>query len=190
MQTDAIIREYENYVKLFRFPYLKEGNTDEKVSNIRDFLQKQGYRNGYVTIDASDWYIDGRLKKRLAQDTTASIEDFREFYLNHLYERAQFYEKLSYALTGRHIRHTLLLHHNLAAALFVDDLIQMFKDKGWRVISADEAYTDPIFAQTPNYAGESLVWALAKDSGQFEEILRYPAEGEPYEKDKMDKLGL
>ncbi len=189
-KTDAIIEEYENYTKLFRFPYLKEGNTEEKVNSIRDFLREQGYRNGYVTIDASDWYIDSRLRKKLIQDTTASVEDFRKFYLNHLYERAQFYEKLSYALTGRHIPHTLLLHHNLAAALFVDDLIEMFQDKGWQVVSANEAYADPIFDKEPNYAGESLIWALAKDSGQFEDILRYPAEDEQYEKDKMDKLGL
>lgn len=189
-RTDSIIREYENYIRLFRFPYLKEGNTEEKVSSIRTFLKEHGYRNGYVTIDASDWYIDGRLRKRLAEDPDADLEGFKDFYLSHLYERAQYYEKLSYELTGRHIHHTLLLHHNLAAALFIDELIKMFKDKGWEIVSADKAYNDPIFTKEPKHAGESLIWALAKNSRKFESILRYPAEDSRYEKDKMDKLGL
>ncbi|MEM9673341.1 MAG: polysaccharide deacetylase family protein, partial [Bacteroidota bacterium] len=190
LRTDSIISNYENYTKLFRFPYLKEGNTTEKVDSIRQFLQAQGYQNGYVTIDASDWYINSRLRKRLASDPLASVEGFKQFYLDHLYERAQFYENLSHELTGRHIHHTLLLHHNLAAALFLDDLITVFKAKGWKVVSADKAYNDPIFNEIPSYAGESLIYALAKDSGRFGNKLRYPAEDGKYEKEKMDRLGL
>ncbi|MEO0332774.1 MAG: polysaccharide deacetylase, partial [Bacteroidota bacterium] len=69
-------------------------------------------------------------------------------------------------------------------------LIAMLETKGWEVISADKAYDDPIFNQTPNYAGESLIYALAKDSGRFNDRLRYPAEDGKYEKEKMDRLGL
>jgi peptidoglycan-N-acetylglucosamine deacetylase len=37
-------------------------------------------------------------------------------------------------------------------------------------------------------AGESLIWSMARQSGKFD--LRYPAEGDQYEKAKMDSLGL
>lgn len=188
--TDTIINQYSNYTKLFRFPYLKEGDNQTEVDSIRAYLQRQDYKNGYVTIDASDWYIDSRLIKRLKQDSKGSIEAFKDFYLEHIFERANYYENLSFELTGRHINHTLLLHHNLAAALFLDDLIGMFKSKGWNVISADKAFKDPIFKRTPNHAGESLIWALAKDSGKYEDELRYPAEDSRYEKERMDELGL
>ncbi|MEH0152588.1 polysaccharide deacetylase family protein [Limibacter armeniacum] len=190
LKADSLISTYSNYVKLFRFPYLKEGNTATEVDSIRQIMKYYGYQNGYVTIDASDWYIDSRLRKRLNQNPQADIEGFKEFYLEHLFERASYYENLSFELTGRHINHTLLLHHNLAAALFLDDLIDMFKSKGWNVVSASEAFKDPIFKQTPHYAGESLIWALAKDSGKYEGELRYPAEDSRYEKERMDELGL
>ncbi len=190
MRTDSIIKPYSNYTKLFRFPYLKEGNTEEKINGFRKFLENQEYRNGYVTIDASDWYIDSRLLKRLRKNPDADISDFRDYYLQHIWERAQFYEKLSLELNGRNISHTLLLHHNLAAALFIDDLIQMFKEKGWEIVPASKAYEDTIYGQVSTYAGESLIYALAKDSGKYESILRYPAEDSRYEKDTMDKLGL
>lgn len=95
-------------------------------------------------------------------------------------------------MLGRNPKHTLLIHHNLLNALFLDDLIQMFKEKGWKIIDADVAFRDPIFKMTPNTlpAGENLIWALAKQTGRYDSQLRYPGEDESYEKEPMDKLGL
>ncbi|HEY9049498.1 MAG TPA: polysaccharide deacetylase family protein, partial [Ohtaekwangia sp.] len=192
LSNDSLIRKYSNYIPLFRFPYLKEGDTKEKVESFRALMKEHHYNNGYVTIDASDWYIDSRLRKKLRENPQADIAGFRKFYLEHLYERAVYYENLSYTITGRHIKHTLLLHHNLAAALFAGDLITMFKEKGWTVVNAKDAFNDPIFKKQPSNipAGESLIWALAKESGKYEGILRYPAEDSIYEEEKMNALGL
>jgi len=190
LKNDKVINSYSNYSKFFRYPYLKEGNTKEKISTFREFLKSQNYRNGYVTIDASDWYIDSRLVKRLRENPNTDISDFREYYLNHIWERAQFYEKLSLEINGRHINHSLLLHHNLVAALFIDDLIEMFKSKKWEIISASKAYKDPVYLTVTKFAGESLIYAMAKDSGKYGTILRYPGEDSKYEKEKMDLLGL
>lgn len=190
--TDSIIEPYANYIKLFRFPYLKEGDTKEKITAFRTLLDKSNYGNGNVTIDGSDWYIDSRLRKRLRDDPSSDVGPFKQFYLEHLFDRAMFYETLAFKITGRHISHTLLLHHNLAAALFLGDLIKMFKDRGWHVIDAEDAYHDEIFRLRPENvpAGESLIWALAKEKGIYESLLRYPAEDSSYEEKKMDSLGL
>jgi peptidoglycan/xylan/chitin deacetylase (PgdA/CDA1 family) len=190
LKNDSIIRQFENYIPLFRFPYLKEGDTEEKVEMFRALLKKNNYKNGYVTIDASDWYIDSRLRSRLKENPSADISGFRQFYLDHMYNKALYYEDLAYKLTGRHIHHTLLLHHNLTSALFLGDLIALFKEKGWNITDADKAFADEIFQQTPGYAGESIIWALAKASGKYENMIRYPAEDSQYEKEKMDNLGL
>jgi hypothetical protein len=39
-------------------------------------------------------------------------------------------------------------------------------------------------------AGESLIWALAKETGRFEGELRYPGEDDVYERPRLDRLGL
>jgi peptidoglycan-N-acetylglucosamine deacetylase len=192
IQNDTIVNKYSNYYPYFRFPYLKEGNTKEKVDGFRQFLKEKGYKNGHVTIDASDWYIDGRLVKRLGENPKADISGFRNYYKEHLLNRALFYDSLAYQLTNRRIHHVMLLHHNLAAALFLDDLITYFKEKGWEVTDADKAYEDKIYEEVADTvpAGESLIWALAKKTGKFEKVLRYPAEDGEYERLFMDQLGL
>ena len=101
-----------------------------------------------------------------------------------------FYEDLSFKINGRHISHSLLLHHNLAAALFIDDLIKMFKSKGWKIVSAFNAYKDPVYLSEPKFAGESLIYALAKDSGTYETILSTSVDSSKSIKEVMHTLGL
>lgn len=192
LRNDSLIRPFKNFIPYFRFPYLKEGETREKIDAARQLFKETGYQNGHVTIDASDWYVNSRLLEKLRKDPAAQLENYQAFYIEHLYDRAMFYDSLAYALTSRHISHTMLLHHNLAASLFLDDLIDYFKSKGWEIIDADQALNDPIYQyQSPVVpSGESIIWAMAKASGQFEPVLRYPAEDSRYEKARMDKLGL
>jgi peptidoglycan-N-acetylglucosamine deacetylase len=46
------------------------------------------------------------------------------------------------------------------------------------------------FYDRTSYAGENLIYALAKESGKYKDKLRYPAEAAKYEKQKMDERGL
>jgi peptidoglycan-N-acetylglucosamine deacetylase len=192
LRCEELIKNYPRFVRFFRFPMLKEGDTVERRDKLRAFLKERGYKMGYVTIDASDWYIDQRLRARLKQDPKADLGGYGRFYLDHIWERAVYYDDLSRRALGRSVKHTLLVHHNLLNQLFLGDLLTMFERKGWKLIDAAEAFTDPVFAAEPKIlpAGESILWALAQESGKFDRDLRYPGEDDVYEKPKMDRLGL
>lgn len=192
LRCEELIRNYPRFTRLFRFPMLKEGDTVERRDKLRAFLRERGYKQGYVTIDASDWYIDQRLRARLKQNPRVGLNGYRRFYLDHIWERSAYYDSLSRRALGRSVKHTLLIHHNLLNKLFLGDLLAMFASKGWKLIDAAEAFTDPIFTAEPKIlpAGESILWALAKESGKFARDLRYPGEDGVYEKPEMDRLGL
>ena len=179
-------------MRLFRFPYFKEGETVDKRDGIRAFLRQHGYRLGTATIDASDWAISGRLEKHMISDPKAGVAPYGEFFKGHIWERSQFYDSMARKVLHHRVRHTLLLHHNALNASFLDQLIGMFLDKGWKPIDALHAYADPVYELQPKTlpAGESLIWALAKQSGKFDGELRYPGEDDVYENPKMDALGL
>jgi peptidoglycan/xylan/chitin deacetylase (PgdA/CDA1 family) len=190
LRNDALIRGLPGYTRWFRFPYLKEGNTEARRDRMRAFLKAQGYRNGNVTIDASDWYYDGELQKRLEARPGLDLAPWRKAYLDHIWDRARYYDGLARATQGRSIAHVLLLHHNLTSALFLGDAIRMFRENGWKVVSPAEAYRDPVYALEPRVvpAGESLLWSLAKEKGL--PGLRYPGEDDRYEKPILERLGL
>jgi peptidoglycan-N-acetylglucosamine deacetylase len=192
LRNEELLKRLPRFRKFLRFPYLKEGKTAEHRDKMRAFLKAEGYRNGHVTIDNSDWYIDGRLRARLKSNPRADATPYRDFYLEHIWARASYYDDLSRQVLGRSVRHTLLLHHNVLNGMFLADLLRMFKRRGWQLIDAAEAYDDPVFKLEPKIApaGEGLIWALAKESGRFDKVLRYPAEAGDYEKPRMDALGL
>jgi peptidoglycan-N-acetylglucosamine deacetylase len=147
---------------------------------------------GHVTIDASDWYYDQRLRERLTAEPGFDVTRYREPYLKHLWDRATYYDGLSRKVLGRSVPHTILVHYNLINSLFLGDALTMFQTQGWNLVAAKQAYKDAIFTRQPQIApaGESLLWALAKETGTFDFMLRYPGEDDVYEKPILDRLGL
>lgn len=192
LRNENVLRSYSGFRKWFRFPALSEGQTRDLRDRFRSFLARHGYRNGSVTIDASDWYYNQRLLARLEADRDFDVARYRQPYLDHIWDRAQFYDQLSRDVLRRSVPHTLLIHYNLLNSLFLGDLLAMFRSKGWGVIDAEEAFSDAVFARQPDTmpAGQSLIWALAKETGRFEGRLRYPGEDGDYEKPLLDRLRL
>jgi peptidoglycan/xylan/chitin deacetylase (PgdA/CDA1 family) len=192
LRTDQVLRGYSGFRKWFRFPALKEGTTRGVRDRLREFLARHGYRNGAVTIDASDWYYNQRLLDRLEKNTAFDLTRYRQPYLDHLWDRARYYDQLARDVLGRSVPHTLLIHYNLLNSLFLGDVLGMFRSKGWGIVEAEEAFSDTVFTRQPDTApaGESLIWALAKETGKFEGRLRYPGEDDVYEKPLLDRLRL
>ena len=192
LRAEVLLKAFSGFRKYFRFPMLKEGDTVARRDAMRTFLARQGYRIGHVTIDNSDWIVDQRLTARLKKEPGADVTRYRDFYLEHMWDRAQYYDSLARRVLGRPVKHTVLMHFNLLNGLFLNDLLEMFKDKGWKLIDVEEAFKDPVFAAEPKVvpAGESIIWSLAKEKGTIAKSLRYPAEDGVYENARMNKLGL
>src|SRR5690606_18629947 len=146
------------------------------------------YESGAVGIDASDWYYSSRFEDWQEAHPDADPAPFRDAYIAHLRERAQYYDGLSQQLLDRHAALVLLLHTNAINAAFLSDVIRMFRAEGWEIVTPEEAYADPLYSLQPDIlpAGESIAWSLAKSKGI--EGLRYPAEDGRYEKERIDAI--
>jgi peptidoglycan-N-acetylglucosamine deacetylase len=191
-RNEPLVKPYRRSARLFRYPFLKEGDTAEKRDQFRALLKRKSYCVGHVTVDGSDWYVDERMNARLEKQPAVDTQPYGDYLVAHLLDRAAFYRQLALDVLDREIPHTLLLHHRMINALYLEDVISGFSDKGWQWIDARRAFDDAVFKRQPQIApaGESLVWALAKESGRFDDRLRYPGEDDAYEKSKMDSLGL
>lgn len=189
-KNQELLRKMPGWIKRFRFPYLKEGNTEKKRDGVREWLADHGYASGAVSIDASDWYYNQRYLAWLKDNVKKDPSIFRDAYLKHIWDRASYYDSLSKKVLERSPKHVLLLHTNAINAAFLSDIINMFRSKGWNVISPEDAYSDPLYFKKIDIlpAGESILWAQAKQKNIVG--LRYPAEDSVYEKDGLDKLGL
>lgn len=167
LEAERVLGGLPNYRKWFRFPFLREGDTPEKRDGMRSFLRQQGYRNAYVSLDTSDWRLNEKLVEVLSRNPQADLAPIRQAYLDHIRQRALAYRALSQRLQGRDIAQVLLLHHNLINSLWLDDVIQQFKDMGWSIVTPEQAFADPVYALHParEKPGQSLLLSMGRALG-------------------------
>ena len=185
-RADDLLRDMPGWSAMFRFPYLKEGSDAAERDAVRTWLAHNGYRAAPPSIDASDWYYDQRYLEARERCTDCDLSPLKRAYVAHLLDRASYYDELAREVLGRSPRHVLLLHSNAINAQWLGDVVVAFRDEGWQIVTPSHAYHDPMYAMAPQTvpAGESIVWALAKER----ELpgLRYPAEDSRYEQSVVD----
>ncbi len=185
-QAEDLLAGIENRRAWFRFPYLDEGRSIEKRDAIRAALAERDLRNGYVTIDNYDWYLDAKWKAAVDAGRSVDVEALRDVYVEMLLGAANFYNDVALESLDRSPAHIMLLHENDVAASFIGDFVAALRDDGWTIIHPDEAYSDPIAVQVPEtlLAGQGRVAALAIEAGHDNRRLTHLA----IEEDQIDAL--
>jgi hypothetical protein len=86
----------------------------------------------------------------------------RALYVRSVLAAARYADRMARATLDRPPRHVLLLHENDLAGLFVADLVRALRADGWSIVTADDAFSDPIAAALPDtlHLGEGRVAAL------------------------------
>lgn len=144
-RAEAWLKPRPGYRPWFRYPYLDEGGPDKaRRDAVRAGIKARGLRNGYVTIEDSDWNTDDLMIRAVREGKKMDMEALKRFYVDGHVEAAEFYDALARRTIGRSPAHMLLLHETDLAALYIADLIAGLRAKGWQIITADEAYTDPL----------------------------------------------
>lgn len=167
-QADAELNAFPNFRKWFRFPYLREGKTPEVITQVRDHLHQIGYRNGYVTIDSDDWYIDWLFVKEAEAGRAFNRQRLCRFYSRMVNDQANFFDNMSVKALGRSVKHVLLLHETDLNAYCIYDVVRSLKKNGWKIISPEDAYLDPIASIEPSNhvrLNGGRVHALAQQGG-------------------------
>ncbi|WP_323815374.1 polysaccharide deacetylase family protein [Cellvibrio sp. NN19] len=186
------LKPFKNVLNFHRFPYLHYGKDLAEINQLQGLLAELGYKDGYVTIDNYDWYISSIITKAAEENKPINYDKARDFYVTYLYESIEFYDAIAQKALKRSPRHVLLLHENDAAALFVGDLIKHLRSKGWKIISPQQAYKDPIAKNFPQvvFHKQGRVAAIANSKGVPESELRHPSENEQYLDLEFAKTGV
>ncbi len=187
-QAEGNLQGLANRRPWFRFPYLDEGRPLEKRDAIRAALEQRGIKNGYVTIDNYDWYIEGQWQKAVKAGKTVDMQALQNAYVDMLMGAVHFYDQAAVETFDRSPTHIILLHENDLAALFIDDLIAALRADGWEIVSPDAAYADPIASIEPQTlkTRQGHVAALAMEAGRSPKSFTHLA----IEEDQIDAFLL
>lgn len=161
----------------FRHPFLHAGPDVEKREGLAKWLASHGYTVAPVTLDNSDWMfaaVYGAALQRKDADLAARV---KAAYIPYMESVIAFFEERSREVTGHECAQTLLIHASQLNADSMQDLLQMFRRRGYRFITLQEALQDPAYRMRENYTGNGGFSWIHRWSG----FLKMPGRGEPDE---------
>ena len=149
----AILAERGAHCRFFRFPMLREGDTEPKLRAMRAYLDGSGQRNLPVTIDNQDWsfeagYLDAVRRKDRDQERLIAAD-----YQAALRAAVRHHEAHGDELFGRAVPQILLLHANAIGAAQWDELFGWLEATGHRFATVDEVMADEAFSEPQAFVG-------------------------------------
>ncbi|CEK09771.1 polysaccharide deacetylase family protein [Legionella hackeliae] len=125
--------------KYFRYPYLAEGS-NQKKQKVLDYLATHNYIVAPVTIDSLDFRFNEKIYRVPYRQREAYIQKLKPQYLAFIWKQTQRAEKRA---NGKPVKQILLIHANILNSYLLGDILQMYKDNGYKFISLTEALKNP-----------------------------------------------
>jgi len=161
-----------------RYPFLREGDTIEKRRAVRAYLQAHGYRVAQVTLDWEDYLWNSAYARCVAKNDAHSIAWLHSSYLQTESSYLDLGHQLAQMTYGHDINHVLLLHLGAFSSAILPDALDLLKKKGFKLVTLEEAESDPVYQGDPNigsqYGGTLLeLWIEAKKM-KFPSVMQKP----------------
>jgi uncharacterized protein (TIGR02246 family) len=152
---EAFLRRHGRNLRFFRYPFLDEGDTLEKLRSMREYLKSSGQASLPVTIDNQDWSFEEPWITAERSGDAFALRTLASDYLAALRLHVTHFEAMSTALFRRAVPEILLLHANAVGAANWDGLFDWLEQSGHRFARVDEVLDDPAFGTPPEYVGRN-----------------------------------
>lgn len=156
----------------FRYPFLWEGETLEKRNAVRAYLKDHGYRVAQVTLDFEDYAWNAPYVRCSGKNDQQAIAWLKSSYLDTARQYIELDQKMSQMVFGRDIKHVMLLHLGGFDAVMLPQLLNLLRQKGFKLVTLDEAENDPAYQSNPN-AGLKYGGTLLEQTIEAQH-LKYP----------------
>jgi peptidoglycan/xylan/chitin deacetylase (PgdA/CDA1 family) len=167
--TKELLREKKGSIRYFRHPFLQTGRTLEIKAEFDAFLRSHGYTIAPISFDNADYIFSRAYDNAFDKKDVALMKRVGEAYVPYMEAKLDYWERQSVKLFGREISQTLLIHANFINADYFDDLAAMFKRRGYRFVTLEQALKDDAYRLPDTYvgpAGISWLHRWARDKGR------------------------
>lgn len=157
--TRRLLSERNQTLRYFRHPYLRTGNDEQTKTALEQFLREHEYVVAPVTIDNDEWIFAAAYDVAAGREDEATMRRIGKDYIAYMEHAFEFSERLARQSFGRDIKHVLLVHVNMLNAEYFDELMDVMKNRGYKIVPLSEALADPAYERPNQYVGpEGLSW--------------------------------
>jgi peptidoglycan-N-acetylglucosamine deacetylase len=149
-----LLTQHNMKLRYFRHPYLDTGRDLQTRRQAEAFLVERGYRIAPVTLDAWDWMYAPVYDDAKKRGDTALLQQLVSSYLSYSDSVFAYSELLSVKTIGYEPKQVLLLHGNQLEADHIGELLDVFRKRGYRFITLEDALSDQAYGLPDTYIGE------------------------------------
>ncbi|GMU86421.1 MAG: hypothetical protein AMXMBFR48_16630 [Ignavibacteriales bacterium] len=148
--------------KYYRLPELEVGNTLNEKKEVEKFLAENGYIIAPVTISAAEFMFAFAYSKAYFAKNEKYKKKISEDYLTYLSAFLSLIEEQSQMLFKRNIKQIMLFHMNELNIDNIENLINFFQEKKYKLISLSEALTDSVYSLPNTFSGKAGIGMLTQ----------------------------
>jgi peptidoglycan/xylan/chitin deacetylase (PgdA/CDA1 family) len=152
--TSLLLAEHKMKMRYFRHPYLDTGRDLQTRREAEAFLIARGYRIAPITLDAWDWAYAGVYEDAKRRGDASAQDELAKSYLAYSDAEFAYAEQLSKQVVGYEPKQIILLHANQLEADHIGELLDLFRKRGYRFITLEDALGDSAYSLPDTYVGE------------------------------------
>ncbi|HKP69491.1 MAG TPA: polysaccharide deacetylase family protein [Pyrinomonadaceae bacterium] len=167
--TRELLASKKKSIRYFRHPFLQTGRSLEIKTQFATFLKDHGYTIAPISFDNADYIFSRAYDNAFDKKDTKLMKHVGEAYVPYMESKLDYWERQSVKLFGREISQTLLIHANFINSDYFDDLAAMFRKRGYRFVTLEEALKDEAYRLPDTYigpAGISWIHRWAREKGR------------------------
>ena len=152
--TRRLLEQRGKKMRYFRHPFTHTGPTAEYKRGIETFLASRGYEVAPFTVENADYIwalIHRRAVERRDLETAARV---KKEYVEHLGVALAASERISKRVFGREIPQVLLMHANLLNSEVLPEMLALFRERGYQVVSLEIAMKDAAYRTPDQFVGD------------------------------------
>jgi peptidoglycan/xylan/chitin deacetylase (PgdA/CDA1 family) len=132
--------------EFLRFPYNHTGDNEEKHDTIAAFMSAHGYRLAPCTIDNTDYKFNETYVIALARHDGQAAAKVRADYIAYTGAEIDWYAALDKQVLGYDPPHVMLLHDSPLNGDTIEQVISLFRQRGYSFVSLAEALQDHAYS--------------------------------------------
>ncbi|MEO7674602.1 MAG: polysaccharide deacetylase family protein [Pyrinomonadaceae bacterium] len=167
--TKELLKAKSREIKYFRHPFLQTGSDMRVKTAIYKFLADNGYTVAPITFDNADYIFSRAYDLAFDKGDKKLMKKVGDAYVPYMEKKIEYWERQSVRLLGREMSQTLLIHANFINSDYFDDLAAMFKKRGYKFVSLEDALKDEAYRLPDNFtrrAGISWLHRWTLDKGR------------------------
>jgi len=152
--TRILLAEHNMKLRYFRHPFLHTGRDLQTRRQADAFLVERGYTIAPITLDAWDWMYAPVYDDAKKRGDTALQAELVHSYLSQTDAVLAYSEQLSKQIVGYEPKQILLIHANQLEADHIGEVLDVFRKRGYKFITLDDALGDQAYSLPDTFVGE------------------------------------